>query len=79
MPKNWPEISYSQMLNDGLEIVAAVRETVGWEMDLAVDIHRNMQPAEAVAYCQELEKFRLYFVEDPIVPVSVVAMGEVAD
>lgn len=79
MPKNWPEISYSQMLNDGLAIVAAVRETVGWEMDLAVDIHRNMQPAEAIAYCKELEKFRLYFVEDPIVPDSVVAMGDVAD
>lgn len=78
MPRNWPELSYSELLKKGVDIVAAVRETVGWEMDLAIDIHRNMQPHEAIAFSQELEKFRLYFIEDPIVPDSVVAMGEVA-
>ena len=78
MPDTWPDMPYSEMLKKGVDIVAAVRETVGWEMDLAIDIHRNMQPFEAVAFCEELEPFRLYFVEDPIVPDSVVAMGEVA-
>ncbi|MDA0676455.1 MAG: mandelate racemase/muconate lactonizing enzyme family protein [Chloroflexi bacterium] len=78
MPDTWPDMAYSEMLKKGVDIVAAVRETVGWEMDLAIDIHRNMQPSEAVAFCEELEPFRLYFVEDPIVPDSVVAMGEVA-
>ncbi len=79
MQKDWPDMPYSQMLKMGVDIVAAVRETVGWEMDIAIDIHRNMQPHEAVAFCEEIEKFRLYFVEDPIVPDSVVAMSEVAD
>ncbi len=78
MHKNWPDRTYSDVLKSGVEIVAAIRDTVGWDMDLAIDIHRNMQPHEAVAFCEELEKFRLYFVEDPIVPDSVVAMGEVA-
>ncbi len=79
MPKNWTDIPYSQMMKRTVDTVAAVRETVGWDMDLAIDVHRNMQPSEAVALCKELEKFRLYFVEDPILPDSVVAMGEVAD
>ncbi len=78
LPDNWPDLEYSSMLKQSVDIVAAVRETVGWEMDLAIDIHRNMQPHEAVAFCEEIEKFRLYFVEDPIVPDSVVAMSEVA-
>lgn len=78
MQRNWPDRAYSDVLKTGVEIVAAVRETVGWEMDLAIDIHRNMQPHEAVAFCEELEQFRMYFVEDPIVPDSVVAMAEVA-
>lgn len=78
MQKSWPDQAYSEMLKIGVDTVAAVRETVGWEMDLAIDIHRNMQPHESVAFCEELEKFRMYFVEDPIVPDSVVAMAEVA-
>ena len=79
LPSDWPDRAYGRVLKHGVEIVAAIREAVGWDMDLAIDIHRNMQPHEAVAFCEELEQFRLYFVEDPIVPDSVLAMSEVAD
>jgi len=79
LPSDWPDRAYGRVLKHGVEIVDAIREAVGWDMDLAIDIHRNMQPHEAVAFCEELEQFRLYFVEDPIVPDSVLAMSEVAD
>ncbi|MEC9107722.1 MAG: enolase C-terminal domain-like protein, partial [Chloroflexota bacterium] len=55
-----------------------VRETVGWDFDIGVEIHRNMQPHEAIAFCEEVAKFRPYFIEDPIVPDSVVAMADVS-
>ena len=78
MPKNWAELTYTKMIGLAIEMVAAVRETVGWDFDIGIEIHRNMQPHEAIAFCEEVAKLRPYFIEDPIVPDSVVAMAEVA-
>ena len=53
---------------------AAVRETVGWHIDLGVELHRNMTAGDAVLLSAELARFRPLFVEDPIPPDSVVAL-----
>jgi galactonate dehydratase len=50
---------------------AAIRETVGWEIDLGVELHRNMSTGNAVLLCNELAPLRPLFVEDPIPPDSV--------
>ena len=64
---------------DLVERLAAVRDAVGWEVDLGVEIHRKMVPGEAIALIAELERFRPFFVEDPIAPDSVLSFGEVAE
>jgi galactonate dehydratase len=64
------------------ELVArfsAIRETVGWEIDLGVELHRNMSAGDAVMLCGELAPLRPLFVEDPIPPDSVAAMRAFAD
>lgn len=53
---------------------AAIRETVGWEIDLGVELHRNMSTGNAVLLCQELAPLRPLFVEDPIPPDSVAGL-----
>jgi len=78
MPNNWAELSYTKMIGLAVEMVEAVRETVGWDFDIGVEIHRNMQPHEAIVFCEEVAPLRPYFIEDPIVPDSVVAMGDVS-
>lgn len=45
---------------------AAVREAVGDEMELIVDVHTRLDPPEAIALCRGLEPYRPYFVEDPL-------------
>ena len=57
---------------------AAVRETVGWQIDLGVELHRNMTAGDAVLLCGELARFRPLFVEDPIPPDSVAALRALA-
>jgi galactonate dehydratase len=79
MPNNWAELRYAKLVGDAVAMVAAVRETVGWDFDIGIEIHRNMQPSEAVAFAAEVARLRPYFIEDPIVPDSVVAMAEVAE
>ena len=45
--------------------IAAVREAVGPEVDLAIDFHRATSPAMAKILLRELEPFRPLFVEEP--------------
>jgi galactonate dehydratase len=78
-PPNWWQERYPNLIRDCTDIVAAVRETIGWEMDMGLEIGRNMVPSEAIVLAQQIEKFLPYFIEDPIAPDSVLSMGEVAD
>ena len=70
---------HSERIQDLVDRMAAVREAVGWDMDVGVEIHRNMIPGEAIVLAQELEKFRPYFFEDPVAPDSVLSFGEVSE
>ncbi|WP_293855407.1 mandelate racemase/muconate lactonizing enzyme family protein [uncultured Alsobacter sp.] len=47
-----------------------LREAVGDEMDIAIDLHGPpwLTPADAVQVCRELEQFRPMWVEDPVSP-----------
>lgn len=65
-------------LRDGARLVAAVREAVGDEVDLCIEIHRRLTPAEAIAFAHEIAPFRPMFYEDPIPPESIDAMAMVA-
>jgi galactonate dehydratase len=61
-------------INDLVARFAAVRETVGWDIDLGVELHRNMSAGDAHLLSAELARLRPLFVEDPIPPDSVAAM-----
>ncbi len=78
-PSNWSELPYPELIRTNTEIVAAVREELGWEIDIGIEIHRNMLPSEAVVFAERIAKFLPYFYEDPIAPESVMSMGEVAE
>lgn len=64
---------------DLVERLAAIREAVGWDVDLGVELHRNMVPGDSIALISELERFRPFFVEDPVAPDSVLSFGEVSE
>jgi galactonate dehydratase len=51
--------------------VAAVREAVGPDVDIMVDFHGKLSPANAIRLGKALEVFRLLFIEDPIPPENV--------
>lgn len=44
----------------------AVREAVGDQMELMVDLHARTNPAEAIWFCREVEPLNMFVVEDPI-------------
>ena len=69
--------SYSEWADEAVRRVGAVREAVGKGVDLCVEIHRQMNPAESIWLGRRLEKFHPYFYEDPMLPDSPAMMGEV--
>lgn len=70
--------TYTRAVQVVVDRVAAVREAVGWDIDLIVELHREVGPGEAVVIARELEPFRLYFLEDPLMPDSEDTFGEIA-
>lgn len=71
-------MSHSDKIKDAVDTVAAYRDAVGDEVDLCIEIHRRMEPAEAIVLGRAIEPYRPFFFEDPIRPDSFDAMAEVA-
>ncbi|MCA9892634.1 MAG: galactonate dehydratase [Anaerolineae bacterium] len=44
----------------------AIREAVGDDIDLCIDLHTRINLADATTFCQEVEAARPFFVEDPL-------------
>ena len=58
-------------------LVEAVREAVGPDMDLMVDLHGRTWPAMALQYCRALEPYGLYFFEEPCPTEDIEATEQV--
>jgi L-alanine-DL-glutamate epimerase-like enolase superfamily enzyme len=58
-------------------MVAAVREAVGPEVDLAVDAHGAFDVASAVRLGRALEPYRLLWIEDPVPMTNMAALAKV--
>ncbi len=70
--------SYSGWADEAVRRVGAVREAVGPDVDICVEIHRQMNPAESIWLGRRLEQFNPFFYEDPMLPDSPAIMGDVA-
>jgi galactonate dehydratase len=77
-PKGFHTDSWSRVLADLVGCVSDVREAIGWDVDILVELHRKFSPGEAVAIAAELEPFRIYFLEDALPPDSLDSWGEIA-
>jgi galactonate dehydratase len=78
-PEYWMHKAHAEMEEDAVNRVGAVREAVGPDVDICVEIHREMNPAESTALGRRLEQFHPYFYEDPMLPDSPAIMGDVQD
>lgn len=69
----------TQYIGSAAEIVAAIRDAVGFGIDLGVELHRNFGPDEAVLLAREIAPLRILYYEDPVAPESLAALRYVAD
>jgi galactonate dehydratase len=66
-------------ITDAIDTVGAYREAVGKDVDLCIEIHRRLSPAEAVVLGRGIEQYHPMFYEDPIRPENYDQMAYVAE
>ncbi|WP_084523900.1 galactonate dehydratase [Adhaeribacter aquaticus] len=57
---------------------AALRETAGKDMDIAIDFHGNISPQTAKVLIRELEPFQPMFIEEPCQAQNVDVLADIA-
>ncbi len=55
-----------QAVRTALKQVEAVRRAIGEEIEIIVDVHTRLDPPEALWFCQEMEAYHPFFIEDPL-------------
>ncbi|TVX97896.1 galactonate dehydratase [Paenibacillus cremeus] len=74
-----PFETHAQMINNAIDRVRQYREAVGDEVDLCIEIHRRLSPADAVVLANGIEPYRPYFYEDPTKPDNFDSMAYIAE
>ena len=71
--------THAKEIGEAIERIGAYRDTVGNEVDLCIEVHRRLKPADAIVFAQGIAQYLPYFVEDPIGADNFDSMAQVAD
>lgn len=71
--------TYSSMINDAVERVRLIREAVGYDIDLCLEMHRRLSVAEAVVFADKVAPYTPMFLEDPTIPDNFDSMAQIAE
>ena len=65
-PKGEELLEPSRAVRYGIEQVKAVRQQLGEEIEICVDVHTRLDPVASIQFCKRVEEYRPFFIEDPI-------------
>nr|BFE56335.1 mandelate racemase/muconate lactonizing enzyme family protein [Dactylosporangium thailandense] len=78
LPANYGDVSLARLVADTEAATAAVRDSVGTDVDLLIELHRKLTPLQAEAVIPALGRHHPLLVEDPIQIDSISGQAEVA-
>lgn len=65
--------------NHVIELVEAVRDAVGPDMDIFIEMHGRFNPATAIEIARDLAPFKPSWIEEPVPPENLAALKKVSD
>lgn len=77
LPRPWRTYIPRDHIRHAVGVVRAVRDAVGPDVDLLLDIHRRLAPMHAIALAQALAEFEPYWFEEPCQSENIDALAEV--
>lgn len=66
-----PVFEPEDYLRRAVKLLETARKELGEEIELLHDVHERISPIQAVRFCKECERFRLFFLEDPLSPEDI--------
>ena len=78
LPSQGETLEPTVAVREGVRQFAAIREAVGEVIEICIDVHTRLDPADAVTLCRQLEPLRPYFVEDPVRSENPAALKKLA-
>ncbi len=68
----------ADQLRMGVERIEAMRDAVGTDVDIIVEIHSLLGTNAAIQFARAIEKYNIFFYEEPVHPLNVDNMALVA-
>lgn len=62
-----------------VDLIGAVREAIGPEREIMLEMHGRFNPATAILMANKLEPFQLAWIEEPVPPENLPELKRVAD
>jgi mannonate dehydratase len=66
-----PMFEPAAYIRRALKLFEAARQELGEEIELLHDVHERVTPTQALQFCKDVERFRLFFFEDPLSPEDI--------
>lgn len=79
LPKPWRTFIAAEHIRAAEEVLAAVRKSVGPNVDLLIDNHRRLAPMHAVEVAKRYEKYDIYWFEEPCQAHNLDAMRHIRE
>lgn len=79
LPRPWRTFVPKEHIRHAVKVVTEVREAVGPDVDLLLDIHRRLAPTHAIELSKRLEDLGIYWFEEPCPVDNLEALREVRD
>ena len=66
IPGDCQDLSLASLVQESVSRTAAMRDVVGTDVDMILELHRKLTPLQATPLMEALTPFRPLFIEDPI-------------
>jgi mannonate dehydratase len=68
---NGPVFEPAAYIRRALKLFEECRKQLGEEIELLHDVHERVTPTQAIQFAKDVEKFKLFFFEDPLSPEDI--------
>ena len=77
LPRPWRTYIPKEHIRKGVEVVKAIRDAVGPDVDMLIDLHRRLAPVHAIEFAQRVQPLEPYWIEEPCQKENMAAIAEV--
>jgi galactonate dehydratase len=76
VPGPWRTFVGKEVERAAVENVRAVREAIGPDVDILLDMHRRLAPMHATRIAREIERYRPFWYEEPVLAENLDALAD---